>query len=114
MVEGKFYVATTDSGYEPLAMLETSSISTTEEYTDDHIYIPKLASFDSIEISAKLSKEALNKLFGIRSLVYDYCPNKKIVHLAKHARKRKTRNKNYSRCIRILEKEVKKRSNDIL
>lgn len=117
MGEGKFYVATTGNGYEPLAMLEISSISTIEEpeeRADDHIYIPKLASFDSIEISAKLSKEALNKLFGIRSLVYDCCPNKKIVHLAKHARKRKTRNKNYSRCIRILEKEVKKRSNDIL
>lgn len=112
MDEGKFYVATTGNGYEPLAMLEISSISTIEERTDDHIYIPKLASFDSIEISAKLSKEALNKLFGLRSLVYDCCPNKKIVHLAKHARKRKTRNKNFNRSIRILEKEAKKRRDD--
>lgn len=117
MGEGKFYVATTGNGYEPLAMLEISSISTIEEpeeCTDDHIYIPKLASFDSIEISAKLTEEALNKLFAICKSICDCCPNKKVVHLAKHARKRKTRNKNYSRCIRILEKEVKKRSNDIL
>lgn len=117
MDEGKFYVATTGNGYEPLAMLEISSISTIEEpeeRANDHIYIPKLSSFDSIEISAKLSKEALNKLFGICNSIFDCCPNKKVVHLAKHARKRKTRNKNCNRCIRILEKEVKKRSNDIL
>lgn len=114
MGEGKFYVATTGNGYEPLAMLEISNISTIEERADDRIYIPKLVSFDSIEISAKLTEEALNKLFGICKSICDCCPNKKVVHLAKHARKRKTRNKNYSRCIRILEKEVKKRSNDIL
>ncbi len=104
MGEGKFYVATTGNGYEPLAMLETSSISATEEHADDQIYIPKLTSFDSIEISAKLSEEALNKLFGICNSIFDCCPNKKVAHLAKHARKRKTRKKNFNRCIRILEK----------
>nr|DAP85223.1 MAG TPA: hypothetical protein [Caudoviricetes sp.] len=117
MNKGKFYVASTGNGYEPLAMLEISSISTIEEpeeRADDYIYIPKLAYFDSIEISAKLLEEAPNKLFGICSLVYNCCPNKKIVHLAKHARKRKTRKKNFNRSIRILEKEVKKRSDDIL
>lgn len=39
MGEGKFYVATTGNGYEPLAMLEISSISTIEEpeeRADDH------------------------------------------------------------------------------
>ncbi len=111
MDEGKFYVATTGNGHEPSAMLEISSISTIEEpeeRANDQIYIPKLASFDSIEISVKLSKEVLNAFFGICNLIFDYCPNKKVVHLAKHARKRKTRNKNYSRCIRILEREARK------
>lgn len=109
MGEGRFYVATTGNGYEPLAMLETLCISATEDHTDDQIYIPKLTSFGSIEISAKLSKEVLNKLFGICNSIFDCCPNKKVVHLAKHARKRKTRNKNYSRCIKIWETEAKKR-----
>ncbi len=116
MGEAKFYVGTISDGYKPLMMLENPSINTIEdskEYADNQVYISQLASFDSIEISVKPSKEVLNALFGICNLICDCCPNKKVAHLAKHARKRKTRNKNYSRCIRILEK-VKKRSDDIL
>ena len=51
---------------------------------------------------------------NICNSIFDCCQNKKVVRLAKHARKRKTRKKNFNRCIRILEKEVKKRSYDIL
>lgn len=35
------------------------------------------------------------------------CPNRKVVHLAKHARKARTRKKNLHRAIRIIEKEAK-------
>ncbi len=107
MGEGKFYVGTIGDGYEPLIMLENPSINTIEdskEYADDQVYISQLASFDSIEISVKSSKEVLNALFGICKSICDCCPNKKVTHLAKHARKRKTRKKNFNRCIRILEK----------
>lgn len=107
MGEGKFYVGTIGDGYEPLIMLENPSINTIEdskEYADDQVYISQLASFDSIEISVKSSKEVLNALFGIYKSICDCCPNKKVTYLAKHARKRKTRKKNFNRYIRILEK----------
>lgn len=35
------------------------------------------------------------------------CPNRKVVHLAKHAKKARTRKKNLHRAMRILEKEAK-------
>lgn len=117
MGDGKFYVGTIGDGYKPLMMLENPSVNTIEdskEYADDKVYISQLASCGLIEISVKPSKEVLNALFGIHGLVCNCCPNKKIVHLAKHARKRKTRKKNFNRSIRILEKEVKKRSDDTL
>lgn len=110
MNEGKFYVATTGNGYEPLAMLENPSINTIEdskEYANNQVYISQLASCGSIEISVKPAKEVLNALFGICNLICDCCPNKRVAHLAKHARKRKTSKKNFNRCIRILEKRSK-------
>lgn len=109
MGEGELYIRTTD-GYEPLMKLENLSIETIEsprEYADDQVCIPWPITFDPIEIPIKLSKEALNELFGIRRYVYDCCSNKKVVYLAKHARKRKTRKKNLNRAIRILEREDK-------
>ena len=41
-------------------------------------------------------------ILGIKDSVLDICPNKRVVHLAKHGSK-KTRKKNFRRAIRILE-----------
>lgn len=35
------------------------------------------------------------------------CPNRKVVHLAKHAKNARTRKKNLHRAMRIIEKEAK-------
>ena len=42
-------------------------------------------------------------LLDIRDSVLDLCPNKKVVHLARHGRNKKIRKKNFNRAIRILE-----------
>lgn len=36
------------------------------------------------------------------------CPNKRVVHLAYHAKKERTRKKNLARMIKIIEKQEKK------
>lgn len=36
------------------------------------------------------------------------CPNRRVVHLAKHAKKARTRKKNLHRAMRIIKKEAKK------
>lgn len=38
----------------------------------------------------------------------DTCPNKRVVHLARHAKKWRTRKKNRRRAFKILEKEAKR------
>lgn len=110
MGEGKLFFRTTD-GYEPLMKIESPYIDTItdpEEYADDQNYLHWPVSFEpTFEIPIKLSKELLNELFGIRKYVYENCPNKKVIHLAKYARKRRTRKKNLNRAIRILEREDK-------
>ena len=42
-------------------------------------------------------------LLGIRDSILHLCPNKKVVHLARHGRNKKIRKKNFYRAIRILE-----------
>lgn len=57
----------------------------------------------SFECTAKLSREAIMAIYGIREAVLRCCPNKRVVHLAFHAKKPRTRKKNSNRAIKILE-----------
>ena len=56
----------------------------------------------SFNISVILSKDAWLSILGVKDAVIDICPNRRVVHLAKHGSK-KTRKKNFHRAIRILE-----------
>ena len=73
-----------------------------EEY-DQHDYT-KLSTGLEATFTAfvKVSKDAIMTILGIKDSVLDVCPNKRVVHLAKHGSK-KTRKKNFHRAIRILE-----------
>lgn len=55
------------------------------------------------EACCKIAKDIVLALLGIRDSVLDLCPNKKVVHLARHGRNKKIRKKNFNRAIRILE-----------
>ena len=58
----------------------------------------------SFDISTTISKDAWLAILGVKDAVFDICPNKRVVHLAKHGNK-KTRKKNFHRAIRILEEQ---------
>lgn len=58
----------------------------------------------SFDISVTFSKDAWLAILGVKDAVLDICPNKRVVHLAKHGNK-KTRKKNFHRAIRILEEQ---------
>lgn len=45
--------------------------------------------------------------------VLDMCPNKKVMHLILHGRKRRTRVKNFNRAIRILERIAAKEKGNV-
>ena len=58
----------------------------------------------SFECAARITEEAIVTLLGLRVAVLSACPNRRVVYLADHARKKRTRKKNFHRAARILER----------
>lgn len=73
---------------------------------DNDISVP-VASLSNLEASftaiAKVSKDVMLAITGVYEAVINCCPNKRVVHLALHAKKARTRKKNRNRAFRILE-----------
>lgn len=65
----------------------------------------------SFEVACRMLKEALFYISGARDVVIKCCPNRKVVYLATHSKKRRTRKKNFHRAIKILE-ELAEVNND--
>ena len=57
----------------------------------------------SFEATCRMLKEALLYISGARDVIIKCCPNRKVVYLATHSKKRRTRKKNIHRAIKILE-----------
>lgn len=57
----------------------------------------------SFETAGRMLKEALFYISGARDVVIKCCPNRKVVYLATHSKKRRIRKKNIHRAIKILE-----------
>ena len=76
-----------------------------EEWTDDasDFVVPATGMEATYEACCKISKDIVLALLGIRDSVLDLCPNKKVIHLARHGRNKKIRKKNFNRAFRILE-----------
>ena len=53
--------------------------------------------------TCRMFEEALLYISGARDVVIKCCPNRKVVYLATHSKKRRTRKKNIHRAIKILE-----------
>lgn len=57
-----------------------------------------------IHCTARLSKDAMMAILGLKNTIINLCPNKRVVHLATHSKKERIRKKNFNRAIKILEK----------
>lgn len=99
------YVLGSNENYETFGHI--AKIEELASYTESDDDVP-FSSFDItssyFECISKLSKEAIVTLFGFRELIIRCCPNKRVVHLAFHANKPRTRKKNLNRVIKILDK----------
>lgn len=80
-----------------------ATLEPVEEYVQDNIKF-RMNSPSSFTGTCKINKFTLMKLIGVYSWVLDNCPNKRVVHLAKYAKKEKIRNKNFNRAIREIAK----------
>ena len=104
---GTIYISNPDGTTSPFGRINDAEIETTSTVEDDPAYIPYLGGYETtIEGICKFYKNALMYLTGVSQLAIDMCPNRKVVHLAKHAKKRRARKKNLNRAIYILEKEI--------
>ena len=61
-----------------------------------------------VTFSAKVASKAFTRLChvmtGIDRYLIETCPNRRVAHLARYAKKRRVREKNYKHMIRICEK----------
>lgn len=85
-------------------------INPVEIETVEHELVGPLmvASPQTLTIDVRLNKRQIEALFdiavGLADKIYSFCPNKQVVHMAKHGKKSRTRKKNRSRAIRIIER----------
>ena len=103
---GTIYISNPYGTMSPLGRINGAEIETTSTAEDEQVYIPNIRDYEiTIEGICKFYKNALTHLTGVSQFIIDVCPNRKVVHLAKHAKKRHARKKNLNRAIYILEKE---------
>lgn len=90
----------------PIGSLDVNGCSIECEDEDEFNYISNAINntFEaSFEATCHIFEEALLYISGARDVVIKCCPNRKVVYLATHSKKRRTRKKNIHRAIKILE-----------
>lgn len=103
---GSLYILNGDKA--PKKLGEVKDVETVDspiELADDvsGFVVPVTGMEATYEACCKIAKDIVLALLGIRDSVLDLCPNKKVVHLARHGKNKKIRKKNFHRAIRILE-----------
>lgn len=90
---GQLYFIEPDGSLSPLSRVDDISVP-----------VGSLVDLEaSFEWLVKISKDTMLAITGMYSVVLNCCPNKRVVHLALHGKKAKTRKKNRNRAFRILE-----------
>lgn len=81
------------------------SFEPVEDYIHDNIKfkmnMDKEATFTA---TCKVNKLMIYKLIGLYDWVCTYCPNKRVVHLIKYAKRDKIRRKNFGHALRLIRK----------
>lgn len=108
---GQLFVCA-DSGCVPLKELENidlgADLSETEDQTAFRLSNLSQTLECSFELVSKAASRAVIALLGLQDAIMMCCPNKRIVHLAKHGRSYRVRKKNKSRILKTIEKQIKR------
>ena len=109
---GTVYVYNQDGTATRFADVNECSIECEDEDEFNYISIDINNTIEaSFEVACRMLEEALFYISGARDVVIKCCPNRKVVYLATHSKKRRTRKKNIHRAIKILE-ELAEVNND--
>lgn len=105
---GGLYVLGPDGQYSMVGSIDDCDIecTTTDEVDELDCLSQSITNLTrSFTGTVQLTKEMLMAILGLNKAIIAACPNKRVAYLATHARKKKTRIKNFNRAIRILEKD---------
>lgn len=105
---GKLFISTSDEDCELFAEISEAG-ELTVEVGDDSLptdeVIKAFNDLGEITLTATISWDKLmDAIYRVTEAVLDMCSNRRVAHLAKHARKERTRKKNLRRAFRIAEK----------
>lgn len=101
---GQLYFIEPNGSASLVGHVTDASVEYSTENTDISTPIGSLGALEtSFEMVAKVSKDILLAITGISQAIFNCCPNKRVVHLALHGKKARTRKKNRNRAIKILE-----------
>lgn len=102
---GQLYFIEPDGSTSLLGHVIHTSVECPAEDNDISVPVASLADLEaSFMAIAKVSKEAMLAITGMYQAVVNSCPDKRVAHLALHAKKPRTRKKNLNRAIKILER----------
>lgn len=100
---GQLYFTEPDGSYSLLG--HVTEVECMTEDNDISVPVVSLADLEaSFTAIAKVTKDVILAITGVYEAVINCCPDKRVVHLALHAKKPRTRKKNLNRAIKILER----------
>lgn len=105
---GTVYILDSGENQEELGTVSSCNIECSDysDYDGAVISINRLEA--SIELFCRLSNDLIMTITGMRDAILKCCPNRRVVHLSIHGKKKRTRNKNLKRAIKILERIAEK------
>lgn len=102
---GGLYVLGPDNKYSPIEKIVDCNTECTDLGELDYLPLAIDNLSASFTCTARLSTDALIAFFGFSKAMIAACPNKRVAWLATHAKKKRTRTKNFNRVYRILEED---------
>lgn len=75
-----------------------------DEYVQENIKLLYNGDISTLTLKCRVNPFVMFQLIGLWQWIVDYCPNKRVLHLAQYAKKHKIRTKNLYRAMRIIAK----------
>ena len=101
--QGTLSISELDGSYAKLGDISEINSCIDREDEPQKVYINKINLEEAFEFTTKITKEAILAITGMRKIIIECCPNKRVVYLALHAKKKRIKQKNFHRAINIFE-----------
>lgn len=100
--QGTLYISELDGSCAPLGYISEINSCIDREDEPQQVYINKINLEEAFEFNTKITKEAILSITGMRKIIIECCPNKRVAYLALHSRKKRIKKKNFHRATKII------------